>query len=252
MSKTRQPDRLWIEDPDKDFPFYNGKPIKISASKWAIIIAFLIFGFILLTKMNLPFIPFKVNEFLQTISLPLFAVLGLYLTIGSYIKKFFRPLHKKDILTIIVFAILSLIVSSALSAIVGALSGGVKANPAAAVHGGADALPQFLWSRFLTIIQLFGEEFMALIPFLACLTFFYHQNPHKRKRAVWLALICSSLIFGLLHLPTYQWDFVQCIFVIGLGRVIDSLAYVKTKNLLVTYIAHVIYDLAIYIFAFLA
>ena len=41
------------------------------------------------------------------------------------------------------FAILSLIVSSALSGIVGALTGGVKANPAAAVHGGTDALPQF-------------------------------------------------------------------------------------------------------------
>lgn len=171
--------------------------------------------------------------------------------IGNYTKKLFRPLYKKDILTIIIFAVLSMIVSSTLSGLVGVFSGEVNANPTVVSQGGTDALPQFLWSRFLTIIQLFGEEFIALIPFLACLTFFYRRNPYNRKRAVWLALIISSIIFGLLHLPTYQWDFTQCIIVIGLRRIVDSLSYIKTKNLLVTYIVHVVYDLSIYIFAFL-
>ena len=42
------------------------------------------------------------------------------------------------------------------------------------------------------------------------------------------AWLGSAVLFGLLHLPTYRWDFVQCLLIIGTARLVLSMAYIKT------------------------
>ena len=44
------------------------------------------------------------------------------------------------------------------------------------------------------------------------------------------------------HLPTYDWNILQCLVVIGGARLILSLAYIKTKSIWVSTIAHVLND----------
>jgi membrane protease YdiL (CAAX protease family) len=64
----------------------------------------------------------------------------------------------------------------------------------------------------------------------------------NRSRALLISWLATAVIFGLLHLPTYNWDFVQCVVIIGTARLVLSLAYIKTKNLWVSSGAHILND----------
>lgn len=248
--KSSQSDRLWIEEKNDDFPFYNHQPIIVSAKQWSIILGMTFVGFLLLSLLYLPFLPDFINLLLASSCLPLLAWLGLKLSLGEQWRQLFRPLRLKDIGTVLLFTLLSLLVSSILAGIADLLVP-LSDNPDAIQNTGQRALELFAFSRLQDIIQLFGEEFLAILPFLACLQFLYQRDPAKRKQVIWLAVIASSLIFGLLHLPTYNWNLIQCLLVIGLGRVIDTLAYVRTKNLWVAYLVHLLYDTVLFTGSFL-
>jgi len=87
-----------------------------------------------------------------------------------------------------------------------------------------------------------GEEVVTILPFLAVLALLSNRFSVGRKAAVVGAWLISSLIFGLIHLPTYDWNWVQCIVIIGTARMVLSLAWIMTKNIWVSTGAHVIND----------
>lgn len=93
-----------------------------------------------------------------------------------------------------------------------------------------------------TAIQLLGEELLTILPFLALLYFLVAKAHWSRKRAVLVAWIATSIGFGLVHLPTYDWNLLQCLVVIGGARVILTLAYLRTKNIWVSTGAHILND----------
>ena len=102
-----------------------------------------------------------------------------------------------------------------------------------------------------TIPQLLGEELLTILPFLAILQFAYARMGLSRRKAVVVAWLLSSLLFGLVHLPTYNWNWVQCIVVIGSARLVLTLAYLKTKNIWVSTGAHIINDWSIFMLVIL-
>jgi membrane protease YdiL (CAAX protease family) len=93
-----------------------------------------------------------------------------------------------------------------------------------------------------TIPQLFGEEVVTLLPFLAVLQGLSHRFGVERKGAIIGAWVISSVLFGLIHLPTYDWNLVQCIVVIGSARMVLTLPWILTKNIWVSTGAHIIND----------
>jgi membrane protease YdiL (CAAX protease family) len=93
-----------------------------------------------------------------------------------------------------------------------------------------------------TLPQLLGEELVTMLPFLALLTLLTVRFGVGRRGAVIGAWLLSSLLFGLIHLPTYDWNWIQCIVVIGSARIVLTLAYILTKNLWVSTGAHIIND----------
>ena len=59
----------------------------------------------------------------------------------------------------------------------------------------------------------------------------------SRNKAVLAAWLLSALIFGLLHLPTYDWNWVQCVVVIGSGATAATVvpaAFVPSASFAVT------------------
>ena len=90
--------------------------------------------------------------------------------------------------------------------------------------------------------QLFGEEIFTILPLLAILWLAVNKLHLPRRAGVTIAWILSAVIFALLHLPTYNWNVVQCLVIIGTARLILSLAYLLTKNLWVSTGAHVLND----------
>ena len=91
-------------------------------------------------------------------------------------------------------------------------------------------------------LQLLGEELITILPFLALLWYLHARAGLSRNAAVLAAWLLSAIAFGLLHLPTYDWNVVQCLVVIGSARLVLTWAYVWTKNIWVSTGAHIIND----------
>jgi uncharacterized protein len=53
-----------------------------------------------------------------------------------------------------------------------------------------------------TGLQLFGEELLTILPFLAIMTLCAKTLGLSRKASIFWAWSLSAIVFGLLHLPT--------------------------------------------------
>jgi membrane protease YdiL (CAAX protease family) len=122
--------------------------------------------------------------------------------------------------------------------------GTVTANASVADAAGLDG-PRLASFYAKTGLQLLGEELITILPFLAILAFCHTRAGLGRNAALLVAWLGSAIAFGLLHLPTYDWNVVQCLVVIGSARLILTWAYVWTKNIWVSTGAHIINDWAI-------
>ncbi|MFV0558862.1 MAG: CPBP family intramembrane glutamic endopeptidase [Enterococcus sp.] len=106
-------------------------------------------------------------------------------------------------------------------------------------------------STFLLFIPgLLGEELLVLVPVSLVIHHLAQKGPVSKKAIIFIALI-SSFAFGALHLPTYQWNWIQCLVAIGLIRVPFTYIYLKTKNILPAFLTHYVYDSIIIIIAIL-
>ena len=97
-----------------------------------------------------------------------------------------------------------------------------------------------------TAPQLLGEELITIIPFLALLTFLTARCGLSRRVAIIGAWIGSALLFGALHLPTYQWHLGQVLLIIGTARLVLTVPYLITKNIWSSTIAHITNDWLIF------
>lgn len=90
------------------------------------------------------------------------------------------------------------------------------------------------------LFQLFGEEFIAIIPFLAFVSL---GKRFKLNQTFILAaaIVLSSIVFGMAHTWTYG-GLLQGIVAVGISRIAITAAYVKTKNVWVSYLVHYLFD----------
>lgn len=127
----------------------------------------------------------------------------------------FAQVGFREIRLMVGFALLNIIVSGAIGVLV-KMFGTVASN--AAVASAADLDGGGVVNFFAKVgVQLLGEELLTILPFLALLTLFYVRFGMSRKGAVIIAWLTSAVLFGLLHLPTYNWSLVQCLLVIVAG-----------------------------------
>ena len=90
-----------------------------------------------------------------------------------------------------------------------------------------------------TLIQFIAEEIIFIIPFLFIINKVKIENNIIKTI---LAILISSIIFGAMHLSTYDFNILQAVLIISIIRTGLSMSYVISKNLSVTYIIHIIYD----------
>ncbi|MFF2369169.1 CPBP family intramembrane glutamic endopeptidase [Agromyces sp. NPDC058110] len=229
-----------------DFPFYNLIPAKVATWKWIVIILACALGFL-----SLSLIGFE-NQWLELIPRLLFVGIPLaafILLVKPNWKAIFRPIKGRDIGAMVIFWLLTLVVS-ALAAFIasGGQLGGLTQNSATStvLDGGAGGVIAFYVGTF---VQLFGEELFTILPFLAVLYWLHSKAGLSRKASVVLAWVITAIWFGAAHLPTYGWNVIQAIFVIGAARIVLTLAFIRTKNILVSFGAHLINDWVTFTFA---
>lgn len=104
-------------------------------------------------------------------------------------------------------------------------------------------------ARFaLVAVQLLGEELVTILPLLATVAIL-HRAGLPARWAIAVAWVATALVFGALHLPTYQWHIGQALLVIGTARLVLTAVFLYTRNLWASTIAHIANDWAIMAFA---
>ncbi len=226
-----------------DFPFYNGLPVRLTTRQWCLVLAGTALGFAALIA---PAPGFR-DRWGQFIPAALFVVIplaALAIATPQYWKALFHRIRVRDVGVMVLIALLNLVISFAVGLLVMKLHGS-EANPVFKAIASQSAVDRELF--FLkTIPQLLGEELVTMLPMLALMTLFHSRMRMSRRSAIVLAWLLSALLFGALHLPTYGWNFVQCLVVIGSARLVLSLAYLWTRNLWVSTGAHILNDWALF------
>lgn len=225
--------------PADDFPLYDGRPVQLSTGQWAVLMVAVALGFAVLTA-EIPLFAGRFGQFVPAILFMALPLAALAWVTPSHWTAIFRKVGIRDVGWMFFFAAINFVVTAGIGFAVMQWHG-AHANPAGALMAGLSAGDLALF--FLkTLPQLLGEELVTILPMLALMAFLHERLELSRLKAIVIAWLATAVLFGALHLPTYSWDFLQCIVVIGGARLILSLAYLKTRNIWVSTGAHVIND----------
>jgi len=171
------------------------------------------------------------------------------IVVKSNWTKIFRKIYFKDIFLVFGVLIVNLIVS-AISGFLLTKFAGAAANPAVGSLNGNSTFENIMFAVKL-IPMLFGEELITIIPFLVILQFATKNLKLSRKHAVTIAWILSAIIFGAVHLKTYNWNIVQAVIGISMARLVLTFPYIKTKNIWISTFVHVLNDWCLFLPALL-
>ena len=224
-------DRFKFEDEGYDFPFYNKNPY---IPKWGWVVLFV--AFIVGTVLAV------ITEKLPLIILGciVFIVPVLYFLKWDY-KVIFRMPSRKD-LVLIVALFVGYIVYGMVMEMILKQFGIVSPGP-------MDSNSITVMTLITSIFSLMGEEFLKFIPFIFLLRVLYKFS-NNRKLSVIISVAIIMVMFACFHAynPTML---IFALFVQGFGSIFEFYGYIKTKNLLVPYLTHLLTDEIIFIIALL-
>ncbi len=212
---------------NRDFP-----KIEASNLKWIGCFLLIIFSIIVTETV---FEILKIDSvLLGGVSLSFFSIIFCLVIDKNFIKKTFLPLTWRDLIYIVLglFIIFILVIISSVIASYFKFEG--DSNPIIGYIKDMDTL--VLISS--TWIQFIGEELIFVVPFLFVINKFKRINYNLR---VFLALFISSIIFGAMHIGTYN-NIIQAVVLISFLRLGMSMSYVMSRNLTVSFVIHGIYD----------
>ncbi len=223
-------DRFKFEDGGYDFPFYDKNP---HIPKWGWIVLFIagLIGYI-----------FTISSKIH------FAILGcivlivpvLYFLKWDY-KAIFRMPSLRDILlaaALFVGYMLYAFVMDMILAQFGIVSSGIVEENSITVM-----------SLIPPIFSIMGEEFVKFIPFMFFLRVFFKYS-NNRKLSVIASVALVMIMFASMHAYNPVM-FIFALFIQGLGSIFEFFAYVKTKNIVVSYLTHLFTDEFIFIVSLL-
>ena len=184
-------------------PYYDGKPVRLSAPQWLFVLAALAFAFAVLMLSGASFGngAGRLIPALLFVALPLLALANVA---GRHWRALFRRVRLREIGWMIVFALLNVVVSISVALVVRTLTP-TTTNPANALLESASGGERVAFFA-ATLPQLLGEELLTILPLLALLSFLHARLGWSRRRALIVAALLSALLFALAHLPTYRLE----------------------------------------------
>ncbi len=218
-----------FENKDKDFPFYNKNPY-IPKWGWIVLLIALIIGLTLSLSVNIIYV---------ILSCIVLIVPVLYFLKWDY-KAIFQKPNFKDILLAIGLFIGYIIYALILGIILQNMGlNGAKLAPDTV------SIMTFVSLAF----KLMSEEFIKFIPFMFFLRLCYKFS-NKRKLSTIISIAIVMVFFAFLHSANLI-TFLFALCVQGVGSIFEFIGYIKTKNILISYITHLCTDVFIFLMPFL-
>lgn len=229
----------------QDLPFYNGHPTTIGAGGWLLLMGSVLVAVALLLLIPANPVPLSFLAAALFTGVPLGT---LALVAGPQWTAVFRRFGPKQLAQAIGFGLLTL----ATSFVVGLLLNLIqpltpnKGIVAVASQGAFDQVLFILHA----VIQLVGEEAITILPLLAVLWLCVTRLGLSRGAGLTIAVVVSTLWFAAIHLPTYNWNILQCLGAIGVARLVLTASYLLTRNLWVSSGAHIFNDCVLFFMSF--
>ncbi|WP_430612540.1 CPBP family glutamic-type intramembrane protease [Enterococcus sp. DIV0876] len=177
--------------------------------------------------------------------LPLSLFIGLFTVVGQQrFRHLFAPISFRDIGFTLVMFVLGTIYSAVMTNILTTTANTNVMSGSSLNH--MQRLLLFAINEGSNIILLFNEELLAIISFLALAALARHYGHMTRNTSIIIGWVGSILLFGLLHYQAYDWNLVQMFLLIGMSRVFDTAIYIRTKNIMLSFLVHFIYDTIIF------
>lgn len=220
-------DYFKFENKDLDFPVYKKNPY-IPKSGWIVLIIAIILGFLMQGLTG--------NEMIDSILFCFIVLIPLLYYLKWDFKALFQKPKAKEIgLAVALFAgylIYSYTVGSVLDYF--SLTGTSTLEGVSITWA---SIPPLLFS-------LMGEELIKLIPFLLFLRIFYKYS-NNRKLSIVAAMLLVMVFFAMLHLMDLK-SLLSVLLMQGLGSIFEFYGYIKTKNVFISYITHLLTDVFIF------
>lgn len=157
---------------------------------------------------------------------------AIYICKGNY-GLFFKKVRLRDIKTIILCFIGYLVY--------GALVGYLLHALGVPVANDASVATTFAWAYVASLLlQLVGEEFFKVFILLLVMYVVYRFS-NNRDLAICIGIVITLFVFGISHMSAYG-NIVQILLIQGVGTIFNLYAYMKTKNVIVSYIIHILID----------
>jgi membrane protease YdiL (CAAX protease family) len=164
----------------------------------------------------------------------------IYVSKGN-LSLFFKKVKRENIKLIIICTVLPFIYSMFMIFILEYLKISLEST--------IEPTSTTLLSIINMLVQLMGEELFKIILLIIAMSIIYHFTKN-RKLSIIISSIITMTIFGIAH---YQYGpLIQILLIQGLGSIFDLYAYLKTKNVLVSYLAHLLYDFIPFIMELIA
>ncbi|ODT47733.1 CPBP family intramembrane glutamic endopeptidase [Devosia sp. 63-57] len=229
-----------------DYPYYNGETVAITPGGWALVVASCAMAFLVLTFWPFPNFPLNFVSAALFTAIPLVALMAVS---GWRPPAMFRPFGAKDIAIAIGFGLLTIACSFVAGFILSRFIDMTPNNVATSVA--SMGFVETLAFLSPTLIQLVGEEVVTILPLLGVMWLCATRLRMTRHSAIIVAVAVSTLWFAALHLPTYDWNILQCLVTIGTARIVLTMSYLLTRNLWVSSLAHIINDWSLFFTSFL-
>ena len=231
--------RMLLEPAGPDFPLYGGNPPTVTGRGWLLVLLAVVVGFATLT-LFFPSTDTLLTGWVRVAAFVGLPLIALRLAAPGHWHAIFRRAGGREVKLMFVFAFANIAITITIGALI-SMFGTAVGNAGIADAGKLEGAR--LFNFFAKVApQLLGEELLTILPFLAILAVCHDRLGFGRNASAVIAWLLSAAAFGLVHLPTYNWNFVQCLVVIGSARLVLTLAYVWTKNIWVSAGAHIIND----------
>lgn len=218
-----------FEDKSIDFPFYNEKNIYDKNSIIIILSSLFLFIFLILG-------PVKFFEGQEQIILFLITIIPLLLLTKCNLSSFFRKISFNDVRLIIV----SYIGYKVYYLIIYAL---FQITNYTTTSAESQFINMDILILLVNFLQIFSEEIFRIFLFIFLMYYLYRYT-NNRKKSIIISTIIMLIIFGLLHVNTYGYNIIQILLLQGLGSIFEFAGYLKTKNLAIPIIIHVLINIS--------
>lgn len=215
-----------FEDTSRDFPYYRHNP-RISKGAWIVLLLTIPISFLVYAIFAIE------HEMLGSILFALILLIPLmYFSKWDFSLIFHKPTKSEIKLAVLLF-VGYMIYAIAMDGILELF------EQTSAVTGDYFGLT---WEMLFSLVfSMLAEELIKFIPLMFFMRFVF-KFTNNRKLSVVVSSTIVLIFFGLLHYDPQVTPLISVLLIQGLGSIFEIYGYIKTKNLFVPYLCHLLTD----------